>query len=241
MESPMLRLLLYPLLLAIPLHRAAIPTTIEGTQVTIYVSGDADVSFAGDGADIDADLQFDLSEIQTKFPTIVRSRKMGDRCEEEITVTASALRRADDHAEAAGRATAEIWRCADGKRTTLLSRDTGAVRLRIDVQRTPQDWLAFVVSVVSVEGSEQLRQQLAKNLAGPTFAKATEQALGNSMASAMVTAPLPPDLRSLKPRLNEVHFVDTGSAAIVVAATVSLTVPPEKFPSVLQWATGGQQ
>jgi hypothetical protein len=235
----MLQLLLCPLLLAMPLARAPIPTSIEGTQVTIYVSGDAEVSLADDGANIDAELQFDLGEIQTKFPTIVRSRKVGDRCEEEITVTASALRLAGDYAEAAGRAKAETWRCEDGKRMALLSSDTGAVRLRIDVQRTPNDWIAFTVGVVSVEGSERLRQQLAEALVGPTFAKATAQALGNSLAPAMLTAPLPEELRSLQPRVIDVHFLDTGSAAIVLAARVSLTVPPEKLPILFRWALGG--
>ena len=237
----MLRLLLFPLILALPLNRAPVPTTIEGTAVTIYISGDADVSFVDEGASIDASLRIDLSDIQTKFPTIVRSRKISESCKEEVTITASALRRNGDHAEAAGRATDEQWECTGGKRQKLQSSETGSVRLRIDVARTQDNWVAFSVTVLSVEGSARLQKILAQNLAGPTFAKATEQALGHSLSPAMVTAPLPDDLRSLQPQINDVHFVDTGDTNIELAVDASLTVPPDKLPLLLAWAFGGHQ
>ena len=223
----------------LPLNRVAAPTSIEGTPLTIYVSGTAEVGVTGDGATVEADLKLDISDLQRKFSSIVRARTSGTVCEEELTLTAAALRWTGSYPEAAATATRETWRCEQGKKVASTSREQGAVRFRIDVQRTADEWISFGVTAVSVEGSDRLKTLVAHQLAGTMFSTVAERALSSSVSRETLTAPLAPEIRVLQPRIKAVEFLSTGTADILLHVSASLVIPSDKIPAVLAWAVGG--
>ena len=227
--------LLLQLSFALPLKRVPVRTSVDGHAFQVYLTGKADIALEENGARVTTKLQIDFSELQEKFPSIVRARENGTSCEYRVTINGASLRRVDGRTEAAAIATGEVWRCENGVPQEKLATDTGRVRFEIGVQRTAEKWIAFTITPRAVEGPERLRNTVTEKLAGE-FAEDVRRSLGTSFGAQTLTAPMPPDLQSLQPSVRSVQFVEDTAPQVVLEIDAELFVPSEKLQAILEWA-----
>lgn len=225
--------------LTIPLDHQRVPTSIEGVQVDLFVTGPVHVQVTDGTAHIEIDRTVDLSDVQKHFAAIAQARAVDVRCGTSVSLEQATLRTLDVRgstiAEVVSTATIRKTRCgADGASVTHTNTTTGVLALHIAMRVSDDQRLVF-----DVTAADKTAGSVAALMTEPATSALVSSMIGGSLSSALgpgsVTAPLSRDAASYDPRVKTATFRPLPGQVLGAHLVVTLRVPLVKF---FEWNIG---
>jgi hypothetical protein len=225
--------------LTIPLDRQRVPTTIDGVEVDLFVTGPVEISFAEGKAMVAIDATIDLADVQRSFAAIVRARGVDVRCGTSVSLNGAAIR----PVQAGGGTIAEVTGAATIRQTACRSGGTpvdggklitGGLTVRISALADEHERLLFDLTVANATDAA-VAKLLEQSAIREVLTKMLTGALAAAAGPSRVTAPLSSDAASYEPRVKRAAFQSLTGGALGARLAMTLSVPLDKF---FEWKVG---